>query len=411
MKKKIYQVDSAYAWVIALSSLGLATIGSGIFYLVAIAIVPQVTELGISSESASLPYGAAMVGMGIGGILMGWVADKKGPFGPAIFGSLSIAAGCYLISEIRDFNVIVIVYGLLLGALGNAALVAPLLSNTMLWFKERRGIASAVVGAGNALGGAVWPPILFWWNAQYGFSSCYRAFAIFALITMIPMCFLLRENRPPESVESVIANDGKAQIKSLVVPAHLFVCLLCVAVAGCCIAMSMPMVHLPNYAKSIGFTIEEGAILLSALMTSSVIARIMWGFICDRIGGLKTLISASSLQAIGLIGLTISDGLTYLYLAGIIFGIGFGGILPCYPVILREYLPAEGLGFKVGLVVFFGAFGMALGPEIAGRIYALLNNYSTGFLAGITANIINLTIIGGIIKFGVKRGTLARAFN
>ena len=84
---------------------------------------------------------------------MGWLADKKGPFEPAILGSLSIAAGCYLISEIRDFNVIVIVYGLLLGALGNAALVAPLLSNTMLWFKERRGIASAVVGAGNALGG------------------------------------------------------------------------------------------------------------------------------------------------------------------------------------------------------------------------------------------------------------------
>ena len=121
LKKEIYRVDSAYAWVVAFSSLGLATIGSGIFYLVAIAIVPQVTELGISAESASLPYGAAMVGMGIGGILMGWVADKKGPFGPAILGSLSIAAGCYLISEIRDFNVIV--YGLLLGALGNAALV------------------------------------------------------------------------------------------------------------------------------------------------------------------------------------------------------------------------------------------------------------------------------------------------
>ena len=126
---------------------------------------------------------------------------------------------------------------------------------------------------------------------------------------------------------------------------------------------------------------------------------------------LKTLFIASSLQAIGLIGLTISDGLAYLYLAGIIFGIGFGGILPCYPVILREYLPAEGLGFKVGLVVFFGAVGMGLGPEIAGRIFALLNNYSTSFLAGIAANIINLTIIGSIIKFGVKRGRLEQAFN
>ncbi len=409
MKERLHKVDSAYAWVIAFASLGLATIGSGIFYLVGIAIVPQAIELDISPESSSLPYGAAMIGMGIGGILMGWIADRKGPFGPALVGSLSIALGCYLVSRTNDFDTIVIVYGLLLGAFGNAALVAPLLSNTMLWFKNRRGVASAVVGAGNAMGGAIWPPILYWWNTQYGFSSCYRTFGIFALFTMIPMCLLLREKKPDQNPDTSSMNTERVQIRTLLVPAHLFVCLLCVAVVGCCIAMSMPMVHLPNYAKTKGFSLEEGAILLSALMTSSVVARIIWGFICDRLGGLMTLFTASSLQAIGLIGLTLSDGLAFLYLAGIIFGIGFGGILPCYPVILREYLPTKGLGFKIGLVVFFGAVGMALGPEIAGRIYALINTYGTGFVAGITANLINLGIIGCIIKFGIKKSGVIQA--
>ena len=93
--------------------------------------------------------------------------------------------------------------------------------------------------------------------------------------------------------------------------------------------MSMPMVHLPNYVNSKGFELIDGAILLSAFMTSSVIARIVWGFICDHLGGLKTLFIASLMQTIGLVGIANSDDMVALYGAGIVFGIGFGGILPC----------------------------------------------------------------------------------
>ena len=275
MNTKTYKVDSVFAWIVAFTSLALATIGSGIFYLVGIAIVPQAAALGITVKSASLPYGAAMLGMGLGGIFMGWFSDMKGPFGPTLLGSLAIASGSYLISTTDDFPTIVIIYGVLLGALGNAALVAPLLSNTMLWFNARRGVASAVVGAGNALGGAIWPPILYSWVTSYGFSSSYRIFALVALFTMPPLCVILRAKKPSQTAQEPSPERGEGKEKKLVFSPPFFVGLLSVAVVGCCIAMSMPMVHLPNYVNTKGFNLEEGAILLSVLMTSSVAARII----------------------------------------------------------------------------------------------------------------------------------------
>ena len=364
--------------------------------------MPNALELDVDMASASLPYGAAMIGMGLGGILMGWLSDRHGPFLPATVGAICISVGCYWISLTESFQTIIFVYALLLGGLGNAALAAPLFANAMLWFEKRRGVASAVVGSGNALGGAIWPPVLYWWMTEYGFESCYQNFSLFALVVMLPSCLVLRSPTPDQedAADSVSLKEG--QDTNLNFRPNMIVALLCLAVVGCCTAMSMPLVHLPNHVQARGFTLANGAILLSVLMTSSVIARIAWGFLCDRLGGLKTLLITSSMQALGLAGIAQADSLTALYGVGILFGVGFGGILPCYPVILREYLDPKHLGLRVGLIVLFGSFGMALGPEIAGRTYASIGSYTPGFFIGVAANMLNLAIIIVVIRFGIQ---------
>ncbi len=129
-------------------------------------------------------------------------------------------------------------------------------------------------------------------------------------------------------------------------------------------------------------------------MATSMVARIAWGFVCDRIGGLPTLFLTSATQALGLAGLAAVSAETALYGMAVLFGLGFGGILPCYPVILREELPIEGLGWRVGMVVLFGSVGMAIGPEVAGRLFAQTGAYTLGFGAGVVANLINLSIVG-----------------
>ena len=399
---KAHKVDSTHAWVVAIVSLVLTAVASGIYYLVGIAIVPRADELGIPVRSASLPYGLAMLGMGVGGIAMGWFADRRGPFIPAVVGTLAIVVGSYWVSFTSDFNIILISYAVLLGGIGNGALVTPLFANAARWFEARRGLATAVVGSGNALGGAMWPPIFNLWVANHGFSFTYELFAMIALITMLPLCLVLRASSPDQRLIKSRVVSHESENDNLLFSPQMIVILLCVAVVGCCTAMSMPLVHLPNYMAVKGFSLSDGALLLAILMATSMVARICWGFVCDYLGGLRTLFLTSSIQALGLVGIAFSDGFVALYGVAILFGLGFGGILPCYPVILREHLSPERLGFRVGLIVLFGATGMGLGPEIAGRTFAELGTYFPGFAAGFLANVLNLILIGTIILFGVR---------
>ncbi len=388
------QVDSPYAWAVAFASLFLAAAGSGTYFLVAIAIVPRAAELGVDVGSAAIPYGAAMLGMGIGGIAMGWYADRFGTFRPAVLAVLSLAAGAWIIARVESFPLIVGVYLVLFGLLGNAAFVTPLFTAATHWFERRRGVAVSLVGSGQALGGAIWPVVFHTSITNYGWHATYQGYAIFALVVMLPVALVFR--RPAPVHEAVLPENGAqpATYPGLGLSPNVVTAMLCTAVVGCCIAMSMPLVHLPKYVVERGFSLGEGASILGVLMATSIVSRISWGFVCDRIGGLPTLFVTSATQATALAAMAATSSFPGLYAVAIFFGLGFGGILPCYPVILRTHLPLEGLGPRVGMIVLFGSIGMALGPEIAGRVFAETNSYSLGFAWGVAANIGNLLIVG-----------------
>ena len=389
-------IDSPRAWVVAFASLFLAAAGSGIYFLVAVGLVPHAAELGVSVGSATAPYGAAMVGMGVGGIAIGWLAERLGsPFWPAVVGCLAVAVGCYGVSIAQRFETIVLLYALFLGLLGNAAFVTPLFANATHWFQRRRGVAVSIVGSGQALGGAVWPVVLDWAITDYGWRATFRGYALFAILAMLPLAWLLRRptpvGAPASDAPRAVARRGSGDVLGL--PENAVLVLLCAAVVGCCTAMSMPLVHLPKYVVERGFTLGQGAYLLSLLMTTSVVSRLAWGFVCDRIGGLPTLLAASATQAAALALLAATSSSGGLHSAAILFGMGFGGILPCYPVILREHFRVEGLGWRVGVIVLFGSIGMAIGPGVAGRVFASHGSYPLGFAAGVAANLVNLGII------------------
>jgi len=389
------RVDSPYAWAIAFSALILTAAGSGALFLVGIAIVPRASEFGIDIASASLPYGLAMLGMGIGGIAMGWLADRVGPFWPAALGSLSIALGGYLVSRSEQFGSIALVYALLFGLLGNAGLVTPLFVTITRWFDERRGVAAAVVGSGQALGGALWPLVFHWSVEGFGWRATYGGYALFAAVLMLPLACVLRRPVPEEPAHQRAAGSvDPAPEPVLGLPPNLVVALLCLAIVGCCIPMSLPLVHLPKYVVERGFDLGQGARILSVAMVVSMGSRITWGFLCDRIGGLQALFIASALQATSLALMAMTSSQWGLYGVAVFFGLGFGGILPCYPVILRTHFPIEGLGWRIGVVLLFGSIGMAVGPELAGRLFAATGDYGFSFAAAVGINLVNLAIVG-----------------
>jgi MFS family permease len=173
---------------------------------------------------------------------------------------------------------------------------------------------------------------------------------------------------------------------------------LIVAGLSCCVSMSMPQVHIVAYCHDLGHGAASGAQMLSLMLGFGVVSRLGSGWICDRIGGRRTLLLGSSLQALALILFLPFDGLTSLYVVSALFGLFQGGIVPAYAVIVREFYPPEEAGVRVGTVLMATVFGMALGGWMSGVIFDLTGSYQAAFVNGILWNVLNVGIAVGLLR-------------
>jgi MFS family permease len=168
--------------------------------------------------------------------------------------------------------------------------------------------------------------------------------------------------------------------------------LLCFAGVACCVAMSMPQVHIVAYCGDLGYGVARGAEMLSLMLGLGVVSRLASGWIADRIGGVATLLLGSALQCLTLIFYLPFDGLMSLYVVSALFGLSQGGIVPSYAIIVREYFPPREAGTRIGIVLMMTIFGMALGGWMSGAIYDWTGSYRAAFVNGIVWNLLNLAI-------------------
>ena len=178
--------------------------------------------------------------------------------------------------------------------------------------------------------------------------------------------------------------------------------LLCVAGVACCVAMSMPQVHIVAYCSDLGFGAAQGARMLSLMLAAGIVSRLVSGLICDRIGGVRTLLLGSVLQGTALLLFLPFDGLGSLYVVSALFGLFQGGIVPSYAIIVREHFPPAEAGARVGTVLMCTLFGMALGGWMSGKVFDLTGSYHAAFINGIAWNLLNLGIVL-LLMWGLRR--------
>jgi MFS family permease len=389
------QADSAYAWWRLAATLALMTVGSSPMYVISVVIPAVQADFGVQRSDASLPYTLLMIGFGFGGVLMGRLADRFGVFWPLSLGALGLAAGFALAAIVPNVWWFAIVHGVLLGLLGSSATFAPLMADTSLWFVRRRGVAVAICASGNYLAGAVWPPIVQHLVDTQGWRSAYLALAVISLVT-IPLLALVLRPRPPAAVASPQRDPGAAQVRSdrpFGLSPGRAQALLCVAGVGCCVAMAMPQVHIVAYCGDLGYGAARGAQMLSLMLAFGIASRLIFGAICDRIGGLRTLLLGSVLQGVALLLYLPFDSLVSLYVISALFGLFQGGIVPSYAIIVREHFPPAEAGARVGTVLMFTLLGMALGGWMSGKIFDLTGSYTAAFVNGVVFNLLNLAIV------------------
>ena len=183
--------------------------------------------------------------------------------------------------------------------------------------------------------------------------------------------------------------------------------LLVIAAVSCCVAMSMPQVHLVAYCGDLGYGAARGAQMLSLMLGCGIVSRLTFGFICDRIGGLRTLLLGSLLQGVSLLLFLPFDGMASLFVIAALFGLLQGGIVPSYTIIVREYFPESEAGTRVGIVITASLLGMALGGWISGAIFDLTGSYKAAFVNGFLWNLVTLAIAAWLLRRATLRPALA----
>ena len=385
--------DSPYAMLRLAVTLALMTLGGCAMYCVAVVLPAVQAEFGVARADASLPYTLLMIGFGTGGVLMGRLADRFGVTVPLMIGACGIGFGFVAAAHSPNIWVFGIVHGVLLGLLGASATFAPLIADTSLWFVKRRGIAVAVCASGNYLAGAVWPPIVQGFVESHGWRTTYIWLGVLCGVSMFALALLLRRRPPLAAAAGVGTASSHFSDKPFGLTPRTAQVLLCIAGTACCVAMSMPQVHIVAYCGDLGYGAARGAQMLSLMLGFGIVSRLVSGAICDRIGGLRTLLLGSGLQGLALLLFLPFDGLWSLYLVSAMFGLFQGGIVPSYAIIVREYFPPAEAGARVGSVIMFTLLGMALGGWMSGAIFDLTGSYRAAFINGIGWNLLNLSIV------------------
>ena len=398
--------ESLYAWLRLAASLALMTLGGAAMYGVVVVLPAVQAEFGVARADASLPYTLTMIGFGLGGVAMGRLADRYGVMVPALIGTLGLGAGFILSGMSGTILQFAVAHGLLAGFLGCSATFAPLVADTSLWFTRRRGIAVAIVISGNYLAGTVWPPILQHFFDHAGWRATYIGAGIVLIAVMLPLALVLRR-RPPALGSANTPGAAPRDERPLGLSPNALLVLLCIAGVACCVAMSMPQVHIVAYCGDLDYGAQRGAEMLSVMLGFGIISRLAFGWITDRIGGLRTLLLCSALQGIALMLFLPFDGLVSLFVVSALFGLFQGGIVPAYPIIVREFFSPREAGTKVAIVLMATLLGMALGGWLSGAIFDLTGSYRAAFLNGIGWNLLNLTIAFWLLRRSLGQPPLA----
>lgn len=400
------RIDGGYAWVVLGISALLMGLGGIALFSIGVFLKPMAAEFGWTRGEIAFAYTLGSVLSGVGGVVMGVLADKM-PLRPLVLvGMLAVGGGLLLLPGIDRLWQFYAIYGPLLGGIGMAALATPVLSNVGFWFDKHRGMALGAALAGQSVGGALGPVILRHIISIEGWRNAYQFLGVGILVLTLPLTLLIRD--APGKKQAQIKPLTPSP-KTLAVSPGAYTAVLSFAIVLCCITMSIPIVHLVALATDQGIAPETGAQILGVMMVASIIGRVGIGKVADMIGGFRALLLAQGAQTVMIFWFTQMHTPAGLYVIAVLFGLGYGGVIPAYAIILREVMPDHIQGRSLGIVFLFGFIGMGLGGYLGGVLYDLTGSYTLAYLTGTLTGIAQLIVITLLYRTTQARLKLALA--
>lgn len=399
----VFAPDSRAAWARLATALVIGSVGSVGMWSVVVVIPIVQADFAATRGAASLAFTCAMLGFGAGGVLMGRLSDRFGIVTAITVGIVAMLLG-YIgagyAAALWQFHAMHLLIGL-----GASVTFGPIVTEASHWFDRYRGLAMSIAATGNYIAGTFWPPVVERGTAYAGWRATHIAIGLGSALIMAAAVAMLRWQIGGESVRSH-ANAPPPRV-DLQTNTNTLTVMLSLAAIACCVAMSMPQVHIVAYCGDLGYGVARGAEMLSLMLAFGIISRIGSGLLADRIGGLRTLLAGSIAQGVALVFYLFFDSLTSLYIISAMFGLFQGGIVPSYAIIVRESMPASEAATRVGIVVFASVIGMSLGGWISGVIFDATGSYAAAFLNGLGWNALNVTIVVALLLRARRRMAFA----
>jgi MFS family permease len=396
-----------HGWVVLGAAFVIISMSIGMLFTLAVFLKPIEDAMGWSRSSISSVGLLNWVVMGLGGVVAGFVADRIGTRAVVLAGSALLGLGLVLSSQVTALWQLYLTFGVLVAG-GVSAFYVPLTVLAIKWFGDRRGMAAAVVSAGNGAGILLLSPLTRWLVNTLDWRAAFLLLGDLAWLVVIPCALLLRD-APRELVHLPSAGaqtwpplcpsgghparpgghsaragghsahpDGPSALG--VVRTWPFWA-IALTHFGCCAAHAGPIFHLVTHAIDLGVPRMAAAGLLGLSGFSSIFGRVGTGMVADRLGAKPTLIAALALQAIAILAFLVVRDVGALSALSFVFGIAYGGSMPLYALVVREYFGERVLGTAYGAVFFISCIGMGLGSYAGGAIYDGLGSYAWLFIA------------------------------
>lgn len=412
-------IESRASWVAAGLTLALLSVSYGSPLLAVVGLKPITEDFGTDRQFVALASSLTWLGTGLGGVVMGQVAERIGIRASVSFGATMIALGL-VVSASGNLWTMLAGHAVLIGFLGNGALYPPLVVYVSRWFDRRRGTALALISSGQYIAGMGWPTLF-----EYGMRSSGTTLRLdghtailhgwrmtmigFACLVVVAVPIIAAFLKPaPEAPEFGAFTSGGRRGDVLGLRPNTVLALICLAGFCCCVPMSIPQGHLVAFCSDLGIPAIQGAAMLSVLQGSAFVSRVLWGWMADRIGGLKTVLAGSTLQAIAIASFMATQDEAGLFAIAAAYGFGFSGIIPAYVIAIRELYPSREASWRVPSVLFVSMGGMAFGGWWAGALYDHFGFYSPAFLSGVLFNLANIAVVGFLVRRQSRSGGFRR---
>jgi MFS family permease len=288
-------VETRASWTAALASLAIQSVTYGSPLIIVVALKPIAADLDTSRSMVALVTSLVWIGTGVGGIPMGWLAERVGMRRVTAFGAVCVGLGL-LLSATGGMWALCVGHFLLVGLLGNGSFNAPMMTYVSRWFDRRRGTALALIASSQSISGAIWPSVFERGLEQFGWRWTMLGFGAIEVALVVPLALFFLRDPPPAPAAGSYGAGPLPGRRVLGLAPNLVLGLLSVAIFLCCVAMALPMAHLVSFCTDLGFSPVHGAAMLSVLLASAFISRQLWGWIADRIGGLRSILLGSACQ-------------------------------------------------------------------------------------------------------------------